>query len=36
MNDLKCYAIGYARTKKLAKADSAKKITNLIAHIPDV
>jgi len=36
MKDLRCFAVGYARKKKLAKADSAKKLIYIIAEIPDV
>lgn len=36
LDDLESFAIGLARTKKLAKLDSAKKVIYMIAHIPDV
>ena len=36
MQELSMYEVGMGKSKKLAKAEAAKKTIEIIAHIPDV
>lgn len=36
LKELKCFEIGEGKNKKQAKCESAKKVIEMIAHIPDV
>ena len=36
LQDLRCFSVGYGKSKKLAKFEAAKKTIQVISCIPDV